>query len=79
VETFDSTTGQNPFGGLTLDGNTLFGTTTLGGMDGEGTIFDIQLQEVPEPSTWALILTAAAALTVFRRRRSEPAPKSLRE
>jgi uncharacterized repeat protein (TIGR03803 family) len=34
--------GANPFAGLTLSGNTLYGTTESGGSDGNGTIFSIQ-------------------------------------
>ncbi|MGC9942868.1 MAG: choice-of-anchor tandem repeat GloVer-containing protein [Verrucomicrobiota bacterium] len=35
--------GAQPFGGLTLCGNTLFGTTFIGGTNGNGTIFSVTL------------------------------------
>ncbi len=35
------TDGVNPFSGLTLVGNTLFGTTASGGSDGDGTVFSV--------------------------------------
>jgi uncharacterized repeat protein (TIGR03803 family) len=37
----ENTNGQNPFGGLTLIGNTLFGTTSQGGASGYGTVFSV--------------------------------------
>ena len=33
--------GQQPLGGLVLSGNTLYGTTSAGGFDGSGTIFQV--------------------------------------
>jgi uncharacterized repeat protein (TIGR03803 family) len=36
--------GANPFGRLTLSGNTLFGTTAYGGSSGNGTVFKISFE-----------------------------------
>jgi uncharacterized repeat protein (TIGR03803 family) len=36
-----NTDGANPYAGLILSGNTLFGTTSAGGQSGEGTIFKV--------------------------------------
>lgn len=33
--------GANPYSGLTLSGNTLYGTTSIGGVSGSGTVFKI--------------------------------------
>ena len=35
--------GANPYGGLTLSGNTLYGTASNGGTNGDGTVFSISL------------------------------------
>jgi uncharacterized repeat protein (TIGR03803 family) len=34
--------GANPYAGLVLSGNTLYGTTSAGGMNGSGTVFAVQ-------------------------------------
>ena len=39
---FTGTNGSNPFGGLTLSGNRLFGMTYSGGANGNGIIFSIK-------------------------------------
>jgi uncharacterized repeat protein (TIGR03803 family) len=39
---FTNADGIHPFGGLTLAGNTLYGTTTGGGISGNGTLFSIK-------------------------------------
>src|SRR5882757_2413369 len=42
LASFDGGNGKNPTGGLIVDGQgNLFGTTLLGGSDGEGTIFEL--------------------------------------
>ena len=60
---FNGSDGENPLnGGLTLIGNTLYGTTLVGGAYGDGTVFALT---VPEPSTIALLLASAASLLAF--------------
>src|SRR5439155_7669597 len=39
--------GANPFGGLILSGNTLYGTATYGGSSGRGTVFSLSLSLSP--------------------------------
>ena len=41
LASFNGSNGESPYGGLTLNGNTLYGTTTGGGVDGDGTVFSI--------------------------------------
>jgi uncharacterized repeat protein (TIGR03803 family) len=41
--------GYNPVGGLILSGNTLYGTTMNGGVNGHGTVFSITLPTPPSP------------------------------
>ena len=43
--------GANPFGGVTLSGNTLYGTANDGGKFGRGTVFSISLPLNPPPLT----------------------------
>ena len=38
---FNGTNGEYPRPGLTLVGSTLYGTTELGGLNGDGTVFSI--------------------------------------
>jgi uncharacterized repeat protein (TIGR03803 family) len=63
----DSGTGANPYGSLTLIGDTLYGTTASGGAFGGGTVFSVQ---VPEPSTVAQLGLAFVGLAATRRRRA---------
>jgi uncharacterized repeat protein (TIGR03803 family) len=70
LHSFDGLHGMNPYGSLTasLDGSTLYGTTTSGGAFGSGGVaFAIT---VPEPSTIALLLTASLGGLLWWRRRS---------
>ncbi|MGD0461182.1 MAG: choice-of-anchor tandem repeat GloVer-containing protein [Tepidisphaeraceae bacterium] len=41
LASFDGTDGTSPFGGLTLSGNTLYGTTEGGGANNYGTVFSL--------------------------------------
>jgi uncharacterized repeat protein (TIGR03803 family) len=62
------TDGSGPYNDLTLIGSTFYGTTTLGGVSNDGTIFSFT--PVPEPGTMALVSAAAAgAAWVIRRKR----------
>jgi uncharacterized repeat protein (TIGR03803 family) len=40
---FTNSDGANPYGGLILSGNTLYGTTSAGGTSGNGTVFALSL------------------------------------
>ena len=45
-----------PHGGLTLVGNTLYGTTSQAARTATGTVFGLNVSEpVPEPATWILL------------------------
>jgi len=62
---FDGTNGESPNGALIMDANgNLYGTTTLGGVYGDGTVFELV---VPEPSTASLL--AISSLALIRRTR----------
>jgi uncharacterized repeat protein (TIGR03803 family) len=66
---FDDTDGENPFGGLIMDSNgDIFGTTSGGGANNDGTVFALM---VPEPASATLL--AAGSLLLFRRNRRKPA------
>jgi uncharacterized repeat protein (TIGR03803 family) len=41
--------GANPEAVLILSGSTLYGTASSGGVNGDGTVFALQLTETPEP------------------------------
>ena len=56
--------GGNPHGDLTLSGGTLFGMTSTGGANGDGTVFALV---VPEPGTLALAGALCLAGFVWRR------------
>jgi uncharacterized repeat protein (TIGR03803 family) len=63
------TDGASPSAGLVLSGNTLYGTAAGGGIDGNGTVFALDLlAAAPEPSTWALLFVGLAALAIRYRR-----------
>ena len=63
-----STDGAQPGGDLTPsgDGSTLYGMTSLGGVNGAGVIFSKSI--VPEPTSAALLLSGTALLALRRRR-----------
>ena len=58
--------GRVPYGSLLLDGSTLYGMTSTGGQNNQGTIFSIT---VPEPTSLGLL--ALGLLAVVRRRTRE--------
>lgn len=64
LATFDGSNGEYPTGGLTLGGNTLYGTTygDNGGAYDLGTVSALQLAPTPEPSTFALLAAGAAGI-----------------
>jgi len=66
LASFDGSNGMDPYAGLTLSGNTLYGTTKDGGSNGYGTVFSIT---VPEPSCLSLMALAAIGLLARRRMR----------
>jgi uncharacterized repeat protein (TIGR03803 family) len=61
------TDGGMPFGDFTLSGGTLFGTGSIGGTNGDGTVFALTLPATPtpEPGTLALVAAAAVALVSY--------------
>jgi uncharacterized repeat protein (TIGR03803 family) len=58
--------GTAPWGGVTLNGSTLYGMTVSGGSRNDGVIYSMT---VPEPSTIALLLTATIGGLLWWRRR----------
>jgi uncharacterized repeat protein (TIGR03803 family) len=58
--------GDQPNGGLLVNGETLYGMTAFGGANNDGIIFSIS---VPEPSSISLLGVAAMALLARRRRK----------
>lgn len=70
--TFDSITGLVT-GGLTASNlaSGLEGKFFVGGLSNGGTVGNLYLQVVPEPSSIALLGLAATAVVIFRRRRCE--------
>jgi uncharacterized repeat protein (TIGR03803 family) len=66
---FSGSNGANPTGSLTLNGSTLYGMTAIGGATDSGTVFALNLNPTPEPSTFALLATGALALLAFVWRR----------
>ena len=62
------TDGAEVFGDLTLSGGTLFGMTSQGGANGDGTVFALALP-TPEPGTLAVAEAAAAVVVAYRWRR----------
>ena len=67
----DGSIGGCPAAGLTLIGNTLYGTTTTGGAYGDGTVFALDLTPAPEPSTFTLLAAGTIGLIgwAWRRRK----------
>ncbi len=64
------TDGGNPYGDLTFSGGALFGMTSQGGANGDGTVFALTLPTpTPEPGTLALVAAAAVAYSAYRWRR----------
>ncbi len=66
LASFNNSNGFSPVAGLTLSGNTLYGTTEFGGAYGDGTVFALALP-TPEPGTLALVGAMLAAAFVWRR------------
>lgn len=58
----DSSTGAGPAAGLTLIGNTLYGTASYYGAYNDGTVFALTINPVPEPGTFALLGAGAIGL-----------------
>ncbi len=54
--------GAEPYGDLTLSGSTLFGMTSGGGANGDGSVFSVTLTVAPEPSTLALLAAGGFVL-----------------
>jgi uncharacterized repeat protein (TIGR03803 family) len=73
------TDGSFPYGGLLLNGSTLYGTTDEGGAGGQGTVFAFSLA-TPEPGTLTLMVSTflGAGFVCSRRRRTITAPQSPR-
>jgi uncharacterized repeat protein (TIGR03803 family) len=69
--TFDgSLNGSTPTAGLAIDAaGDLFGTTSGGGSNFDGTVFELSPAPVPEPATLSAAVLATTALAVRRRRR----------
>ena len=44
LASFNGSNGQYPLAGLTLSGNTLYGTTTAGGANNDGTVFSVPVR-----------------------------------
>jgi uncharacterized protein YjbI with pentapeptide repeats len=67
---FVDSDGARPMGGLTLIGDTLYGTTSAGGLDNAGTIFGVTVpaSQVPEPATWLPAVVGLLVLVYTRRR-----------
>ena len=51
--------GANPYAGLILSGNTLYGTTANGGGSGNGTVFSLSLPSVSAPPQLTIIPSGA--------------------
>ncbi|HWA97965.1 MAG TPA: pentapeptide repeat-containing protein, partial [Pirellulales bacterium] len=66
---FVDSDGAHPTGGLTLVGDTLYGTTSAGGIDNAGTIFSLTVpaSQVPEPAAWVLALGGVVAFGALQR------------
>jgi len=71
---FSGPDGELPEGSLILSGSTLYGTTSGGGAYGDGTVFALNLNPTPEPSTFALLGAGVMGLLarVWRRCRTKP-------
>lgn len=67
IASFNGTKGAGPYGGLTLSGGTLYGTTNGGGANGRGTVFSLP---VPEPGSVALWVTGILSMALRHRRAS---------
>jgi uncharacterized repeat protein (TIGR03803 family) len=69
LDSFNGANGANPYGDLTLsaDGQTLYGMSSTGDINGAGNIFTLA---VPEPATMALLAMGALGLITARKRRA---------
>ena len=76
LASFNGSNGAGPEAGLTLSGNTLYGTTYGGGANvyNYGTVFALT---VPEPSAITLLLASAACLLGFAWRRRKTGNRAL--
>jgi uncharacterized repeat protein (TIGR03803 family) len=68
LASFDGSDGEYPWADLTLSGNTLYGTTELGGAYGDGTVFSIT---IPEPTSLSVCAVGSIGLLKRRQRRRQ--------
>jgi uncharacterized repeat protein (TIGR03803 family) len=62
-----SVDGGFPWGGVTISGNAIYGTTSEGGANGDGTVFEISTI-VPEPASVSALAVGVLCLLVRRSR-----------
>ena len=69
IFSLSAASGEDPWGGLTLNGSILYGMTEYGGAFGDGTVFALNVTPTPEPSTFALFAASAVGLVGYAWRR----------